>query len=95
MPNAAELYDKDFLLWTQEQSRLLRQAAERRVNFPLDWENLAQEIESLGKSQRAELRNRLATVIESAQARALDCARSTRALARDGPPLTARGRAAA
>jgi hypothetical protein len=64
MPQTAELYDEDFLLWTQEQARLLRQAAERRVNFPLDWENLAEEIESLGKSQRSELRNRIGTIIE-------------------------------
>ena len=64
MPSAAELYEEDFLLWTQEQSKLLREAAERRVNFPLDWENLAEEIESLGKSQRSELRNRIGTAIE-------------------------------
>jgi NADH:ubiquinone oxidoreductase subunit D len=65
MPNAAaELYDQDFFLWTQEQSKLLREAAERRVNFPLDWENLAEEIESLGKSQRSELRSRIRTIIE-------------------------------
>jgi len=65
MPNAAaELYDHDFLLWTREQSKLLREAAERRVNFPLDWENLAEEIESLGKSLRSELRSRLRTIIE-------------------------------
>ena len=64
MPSAAELYDQDFLLWTQEQSKLLREAAERRVNFPLDWENLAEEIESLGKSQRSELRSRIGTTIE-------------------------------
>src|SRR4051812_48001153 len=31
---AARLYDEDFFLWTQEQSRLLRDAAERRLNFP-------------------------------------------------------------
>jgi Domain of unknown function DUF29 len=57
-------YDEDFLLWTQEQAKLLREAAQRGLNFPLDWENLAEEIESLGKSQRAELRNRLTTIIE-------------------------------
>ncbi len=60
----AELYDHDFLLWTREQSKLLREAAERRVNFPLDWENLAEEIESLGRSLRSELRSRLRTIIE-------------------------------
>jgi hypothetical protein len=61
---AARLYDEDFFLWTQEQSRLLRDAAERRLNFPLDWDNLAEEIESLGKSQRSELRDRLTTIVE-------------------------------
>jgi hypothetical protein len=64
MSGTAELYDEDFLLWTQQQAKLLREAAERRVNFPLDWENLAEEIESLGKSQRSELRSRLTTIIE-------------------------------
>jgi hypothetical protein len=64
MSGTAELYDEDFLLWTQQQAKLLREAAERRVNFPLDWENLAEEIESLGKSQRSELRSRLVTIIE-------------------------------
>jgi hypothetical protein len=64
MPSATELYEEDFLLWTQEQAKLLRDAAERRLNFPLDWENLAEEIESLGKSQRSELRNRLRTIIQ-------------------------------
>lgn len=64
MSTPAELYEEDFLLWTTEQAKLLREAAERGVNFPLDWENLAEEVESLGKSQRQELRNRLTTIIE-------------------------------
>ena len=57
-------YEDDFLLWTKEQANLLREAARRGVNFPLDWENLAEEIESLGRSERRELRNRLDTIIE-------------------------------
>src|SRR5688572_3622093 len=64
MSETAELYDEDFLLWTQEQAKLLREAAARRVNFPLDWENLAEEIESLGRSDRRELRSRITTIIE-------------------------------
>jgi hypothetical protein len=59
MPQTDELYDEDFLLWTQEQARLLRKAAERRVNFPLDWENLAEEIESLGRSDRRAITHQL------------------------------------
>jgi Domain of unknown function DUF29 len=57
-------YEDDFLLWTQVQAKLLRQAAGRGINFPLDWENLAEEVESLGRSERRELRKRLRTIIE-------------------------------
>jgi hypothetical protein len=51
----SELYDRDFVLWTEDQAAALRRAKDS--NLPLDWENLAEEIESLGKSQRAELKS--------------------------------------
>jgi Domain of unknown function DUF29 len=57
-------YESDFLHWAQEQASLLREAARQRINYPLDWDNLAEEIEGLGRSERRELRNRLDTVIE-------------------------------
>jgi hypothetical protein len=41
-------YDSDFYTWTQEQAELLRQGQIAR----LDLENLAEEIESLGRSER-------------------------------------------
>src|SRR4051812_44011359 len=62
--STAELYEEDFLLWTKEQARLLREAAERGVNRPLDWETLAEGVESLGRSARRELRSRTATITE-------------------------------
>ena len=62
--NAAQLYDEDFVRWTEEQATALRQAAGLANNLPLDWENLAEEIDSLGRSQRNELGSRLATIIE-------------------------------
>jgi len=52
MPETGELYEHDFFLWTQEQAAGLRRA--KASNLPLDWENLAEEIESLGKSDRRE-----------------------------------------
>ncbi len=52
-----ELYDRDFVLWTEEQAAALRQA--KGANLPLDWENLAEEIESLGKSDRRALRSQI------------------------------------
>lgn len=58
------LYEQDFVRWTEAQAAVLRRAAETKSNLPLDWTNLAEEVESLGRSQRRELRSRLATIIE-------------------------------
>lgn len=60
----ADLYERDFFLWTQRQAAELRHAAEHRANLPLDFANLAEEVESLGKSDRRAVTNHLATVIE-------------------------------
>ena len=59
-------YDLDFYAWTQRQSSLLRRiAAHERVNdADLDWPNIAEEIETLGRSERGSLKNQLATIIE-------------------------------
>src|ERR1700755_1143817 len=61
MPKGAELYDQDFFLWTEEQAAALRRA--KSSNLPLDWENLAEEIESLGKSDRRELTSQIRRVL--------------------------------
>ena len=47
--NAARLYKEDFVRWTEQQSRALRETARSGTNLPLDWENLAEEVESLGR----------------------------------------------
>lgn len=62
-PDAA-LYERDFYLWTQRQAAELRRAAAQGSNLPLDWENLAEEIESLGERNRRELHSRLTRLIE-------------------------------
>jgi hypothetical protein len=62
--DAARLYDEDFVRWTEEQAQELRQAAALGTNLPLDWENLAEEIDSLGRSLRHELRSRLMVIVE-------------------------------
>ncbi|HEY2183589.1 MAG TPA: DUF29 domain-containing protein [Xanthobacteraceae bacterium] len=54
-----ELYEADFYLWTQEQARLLR---ERRFD-DLDLDNLVDEVESVGSSEKREIRNRLTVLI--------------------------------
>jgi Domain of unknown function DUF29 len=50
------LYDEDLVRWSEQQAAALRRAksmppaAAGVSNLPLDWENLAEEIESLGKN---------------------------------------------
>ena len=60
---AGHSYDADLVLWAQDQARALRHAAQSRINLPIDWENVAEEIESLGKSQGRELASRIRTVL--------------------------------
>ena len=62
--SAAQLYEEDFVRWAEQQSSALREAARTGTNLPLDWENLAEEIESLGVSYRRELRSGMAVIIE-------------------------------
>jgi hypothetical protein len=65
MPDiAAQLYEEDFVRWTEQQAAALRDAAGQRTNLPIDWENLAEEIDSLGRSLRHELRSRLMVILE-------------------------------
>lgn len=52
-------YDVDFYAWTQEQAKLLK----ARQWDAIDVENLIEEIETLGRQERRELRNRLAVLL--------------------------------
>jgi len=63
MTDARTLYDEDFVAWTEQQAEALRSAASGSTNLPLDWENLAEEIESLGRSDRRELRSQIYRII--------------------------------
>ncbi len=51
--------ETDFYQWTQQQADLLRQGA----LSALDVENLIEEIESMGKSDRRSIRSHLANII--------------------------------
>jgi hypothetical protein len=59
-------YDLDFYAWTQRQGSLLRRlAAGERVNeADLDWPNIAEEIETLGRSERGAVASRIRNVVE-------------------------------
>ncbi|MBV8494731.1 MAG: DUF29 domain-containing protein [Alphaproteobacteria bacterium] len=63
MNDVRTLYDEDFVAWTEQQAEALRSAGRGRTNQPLDWENLAEEIESLGKSDRRELHSQVNRII--------------------------------
>jgi Domain of unknown function DUF29 len=61
----SDLYDADFLQWTEQQAALLRRmAAGEPVNAAPDWLNLAEEIESVGASEKREVRSRLALILQ-------------------------------
>jgi hypothetical protein len=55
----ATLYDTDFYAWTAEQAALLRAGRLSEA----DVENIAEEIESTGRSERRELINRLTVLL--------------------------------
>jgi hypothetical protein len=52
-------YDRDVILWSEEQARLLRA---RRFD-EIDIEHLADEIEDVGKSEKRELASRMAVLL--------------------------------
>jgi ribosomal protein L29 len=59
MARNAAAYEADLHAWTQEQARLLREGRTGEV----DAENLAEEIDSLGRKDRRELRSRVTVLL--------------------------------
>ena len=53
-------YETDIVLWSEHQAALLRRvAAGERVNDQVDWENVIEEIESVGRSEVKAVRSAL------------------------------------
>ena len=50
-----KLYEQDFYAWTLQQAELLRSQTQQ----DLDWANLAEELEDMGKNLKRELESRL------------------------------------
>lgn len=63
MDRASAAYDEDFYAWTQSQAAELRRAGAARNNAPIDWANVAEEIESMGRSQKSEISSRLKVLL--------------------------------
>jgi hypothetical protein len=59
MPRNVIEYEDDFFAWTEEQARLLRAGEVTEI----DALNLAEEIESVGRSDRREIRSRLIVLL--------------------------------
>lgn len=58
-----DLYDEDFVAWTERQASLLRRhAAGERVNG-LDWDNIIEEVETMGRSETKAVRSLLIQAI--------------------------------
>src|SRR6516165_3803038 len=84
MAKVDALYDRDFVLWTEEQAAALRRG--KGSNLPLDWENLAEEIESLGKSDRRALSLQIRRILHrSIEDRGFSCGRAAGRMAIDDP----------
>lgn len=59
-----DLYHSDFYAWAREQAGALRRLAETRPNVEVDWANLIEEVESLGKSDLRAVESQLRRVME-------------------------------
>jgi len=54
-----DLYERDYYTWALKQAQALR----RRRTEALDWENLAEEVEGLARSEARELESRLEVLL--------------------------------
>ena len=54
------LYETDFYKWTQEMATLLRDRSYDQV----DWDNLVEEIESLGRSEKRALTSQIVRLVK-------------------------------
>lgn len=64
MTELKTLYGEDLFAWARQQAEALRAAARGATNQQLDWENLAEEIEDLGNSQRDAVRSHILRIIQ-------------------------------
>ncbi|MEH1781612.1 MAG: DUF29 domain-containing protein [Nostoc sp.] len=58
--SAPQLYETDFAVWTEKTVQLIRTGQFGQV----DWDAVIEEIESLGRSERRELKSRLEVLLQ-------------------------------
>ncbi|HEY3911075.1 MAG TPA: DUF29 domain-containing protein [Stellaceae bacterium] len=64
MTDLKRLYAEDFVAWAKLQGEAVRKTARTGSNQELDWENIAEEIEGLGTSQRSALGSHIISIIQ-------------------------------
>ena len=60
IPAAKELYERDFYSWTAQQAAALK----RKDLAAIDWENIIEEIETLGRAEKSSLTSYYANTVE-------------------------------
>ena len=63
MPADGDLYNRDFYAWIRTQAHAVRAAASGG-NLPIDWDNLAEELDALGRSERREVSSCIDMIVE-------------------------------
>ncbi len=58
--SASQLYEIDFVAWTEETVQLIRAGQFEQV----DWDSVIEEIENLGRSDRRELKSHLEVLLQ-------------------------------
>lgn len=61
----SSLYDEDILLWSEQQAAAIRKLGQRRrdISNALDIENVAEEIESVGRSELAAVKSYIRLIL--------------------------------
>jgi hypothetical protein len=52
-----DLYERDFYRWATEQAAVIRNKRFELEALGIDWMNVAEELDTLGRSEKRELRN--------------------------------------
>ena len=85
------VYDADILLWSEQQAERLHKQS---IN-ELDWDNIAEEIEGVGRSQLHAVQSHLVlALLHDLKAEAWPLSRDVEALAGRSAPASRRGPAA-
>jgi hypothetical protein len=62
--DVSDLYDQDVVLWSEQQADRLRRLAHGEKVNDVDWENVVEEIESVGRSQITAVQSLLLRALE-------------------------------